>query len=84
MLKEEDSTNAGGSSEDEAKTKCVACAKIYNPDEFWICCDHCEKWFHGSCVAMTPEKADEIERYMCPGCSYKSSRNKKKPSYRCD
>ncbi|TYK28121.1 PHD finger protein ALFIN-LIKE 3-like isoform X2 [Cucumis melo var. makuwa] len=27
-----------------------ACVENYASDEFWICCDICEKWFHGKFV----------------------------------
>ncbi|XP_047067318.1 PHD finger protein ALFIN-LIKE 4-like [Lolium rigidum] len=79
-LEEEEGANASGGSEDQAMTECAACQETYSADDghFWIGCDHCERWFHGRCVGMTPEKADEIERYMCPGCSYKSKQNKMK------
>ncbi|KAA0036625.1 PHD finger protein ALFIN-LIKE 3-like isoform X1 [Cucumis melo var. makuwa] len=39
--------------EDEDKhndTLCGACDENYALDEFWICCDICEKWFHGKFV----------------------------------
>lgn len=79
-LEEEDGANASGGSEDQAMTECAACEETYSADDghLWIGCDHCERWFHGRCVGMTPEKAEEIEHYMCPGCSYKSKQNKVK------
>ncbi|XP_047307082.1 PHD finger protein ALFIN-LIKE 4-like [Impatiens glandulifera] len=59
--------------EDEA-TLCGACGKNYASDEFWICCDICEKWFHGKCVKITPARAEHIKQYKCPGCSSKRAR----------
>uniref|UniRef100_A0ACD5URT3 Uncharacterized protein n=1 Tax=Avena sativa TaxID=4498 RepID=A0ACD5URT3_AVESA len=83
VVKEEDGDNAGGGSEDQAMNKCAACEETYSADDghLWIGCDHCERWFHGKCVGVTPEKAEEIEQYMCPGCSYRSKQNKTKASY---
>ncbi|KAE8682619.1 PHD finger protein ALFIN-LIKE 5 [Hibiscus syriacus] len=43
-------------------------------DEFWICCDICEKWFHGKCVKITPAKAEFIKQYKCPSCNNKRAR----------
>nr|CAB3491292.1 unnamed protein product [Digitaria exilis] len=48
------------------KTHCV--------DEFWICCDACETWFHGKCVKITPAKAEHIKHYKCPNCTGGSKR----------
>ncbi|KAL5579524.1 hypothetical protein UlMin_011966 [Ulmus minor] len=56
--------------EDEhGETLCGACGENYASDEFWICCDICEKWFHGKCVKITPAKAEHIKQYKCPSCS---------------
>lgn len=56
--------------EDEhGETLCGACGENYASDEFWICCDICEKWFHGKCVKITPARAEHIKQYKCPSCS---------------
>ncbi|XP_038679911.1 PHD finger protein ALFIN-LIKE 4-like isoform X2 [Tripterygium wilfordii] len=56
--------------EDEhGETSCGACGESYGADEFWICCDICEKWFHGKCVKITPARAEHIKQYKCPSCS---------------
>ncbi|OAY65782.1 PHD finger protein ALFIN-LIKE 8 [Ananas comosus] len=55
--------------EDHGSTLCGACGETYANDEFWICCDVCEKWFHGKCVRITPARAEHIKQYKCPGCS---------------
>ncbi|KAH7840084.1 hypothetical protein Vadar_012402 [Vaccinium darrowii] len=61
--------------EDEhGETLCGACGKNYASDEFWICCDICEKWFHGKCVKITPAKAEHIKQYKCPSCSGSNKR----------
>jgi hypothetical protein len=41
-------------------------------DALWICCDACNRWFHGACVSMSQEDVDAIpegEAWSCPGCS---------------
>ena len=36
---------------------------------FYIGCDVCQDWFHGTCVGITQAEADFIENYVCPRCS---------------
>ncbi|KAK8523306.1 hypothetical protein V6N13_113256 [Hibiscus sabdariffa] len=55
--------------EEHGETLCGACGENYAGDEFWICCDICEKWFHGKCVKITPARAEHIKQYKCPSCS---------------
>ncbi|MQL73657.1 hypothetical protein Taro_005993 [Colocasia esculenta] len=38
--------------EERGETLCGACGENYGSDEFWICCDMCEKWFHGKWMAF--------------------------------
>ncbi|XP_031380576.1 PHD finger protein ALFIN-LIKE 7-like [Punica granatum] len=60
--------------DDEQGATCGACGDSYANDEFWICCDICERWFHGKCVKITPAKAEHIKQYKCPSCSNKRAR----------
>lgn len=60
--------------EEHGDTLCGACGENYAADEFWICCDLCEKWFHGKCVKITPARAEHIKQYKCPACSNKRAR----------
>ncbi|CAN7140607.1 unnamed protein product [Brassica rapa subsp. narinosa] len=60
--------------EEHGETLCGACGDNYASDEFWICCDMCEKWFHGTCVKITPARAEHIKHYKCPSCSNKRAR----------
>ncbi|OAY65271.1 PHD finger protein ALFIN-LIKE 6-like isoform X1 [Ananas comosus] len=55
--------------DEHSNTLCGACGTNYGSDEFWICCDVCERWFHGKCVRITPAKAEHIKQYKCPDCS---------------
>ncbi|GAA0183901.1 DNA metabolism protein [Lithospermum erythrorhizon] len=73
--KEEEEEILDEEEEDEhGETLCGACGDSYSSDEFWICCDLCEKWFHGKCVKITPARAEHIKQYKCPSCSNKRSR----------
>ncbi|KAG9157057.1 hypothetical protein Leryth_009089 [Lithospermum erythrorhizon] len=75
QLKSEDNED-GLVEEDEEyeETLCGACGEKYSSDEFWICCDICEKWYHGKCVKITPAKAEHVKQYKCPICSNKRAR----------
>ena len=35
---------------------------------FMIQCDHCDEWYHGSCVNITATDALDIQKYRCPKC----------------
>ncbi|XWS26636.1 hypothetical protein CRYUN_Cryun26dG0047700 [Craigia yunnanensis] len=61
--------------EEHGETLCGACGENYASDEFWICCDICEMWFHGKCVKITPASAEHIKQYKCPSCSNKRARS---------
>ncbi|KAE9602090.1 PHD finger protein Alfin1 [Lupinus albus] len=74
-LKDDESGGGGGGGEDDEQgATCGACGDNYGTDEFWICCDMCERWFHGKCVKITPAKAEHIKQYKCPSCSNKKAR----------
>jgi hypothetical protein len=79
-LKDEEDEEGGlEEEEDEEEDEhgdalCGACGENYASDEFWICCDICEKWFHGKCVKITPARAEHIKQYKCPTCSNKRAR----------
>ncbi|KAB1209388.1 PHD finger protein ALFIN-LIKE 4 [Morella rubra] len=45
--KDEDDIVDEEEDEEHGETLCGACGENYAADEFWICCDICEKWFHG-------------------------------------
>ncbi|XP_073114413.1 PHD finger protein ALFIN-LIKE 8 isoform X2 [Elaeis guineensis] len=75
--KEDDESGEEDEEEDDEEhgnTLCGACGDNYANDEFWICCDVCERWFHGKCVRITPARAEHIKQYKCPGCSNKRAR----------
>ncbi|XP_074288656.1 PHD finger protein ALFIN-LIKE 4-like isoform X2 [Silene latifolia] len=60
--------------EDPGDTLCGACGESYASTEFWICCDICEVWYHGTCVKITPARAQHIKQYKCPSCTNKKAR----------
>ncbi|XP_038699162.1 PHD finger protein ALFIN-LIKE 4-like [Tripterygium wilfordii] len=74
QLKDDDEGLDEEEDEEHGETLCGACGENYASDEFWICCDICEKWFHGKCVKITPARAEHIKQYKCPSCSNKRAR----------
>ena len=34
-----------------------------------IACGYCGKWYHGNCVGITPEKAEQISAYRSLACT---------------
>ncbi|XP_073137942.1 PHD finger protein ALFIN-LIKE 5-like [Henckelia pumila] len=74
QTKEEEEELDEEEEDEHGDTLCGACGENYASDEFWICCDLCEKWFHGKCVKITPARAEHIKQYKCPSCSNKRSR----------
>ncbi|XP_078441105.1 PHD finger protein ALFIN-LIKE 4-like [Wolffia australiana] len=72
QLEDEDGVDEAEDEEEDGEhgdTLCGACGESYASDEFWICCDICERWFHGKCVKITPARAEHIKHYKCPSCS---------------
>ncbi|KQK10955.1 PHD finger protein ALFIN-LIKE 6 isoform X2 [Brachypodium distachyon] len=78
---EEDSGDEDGDEveEEHDNTLCGTCGTNDGKDEFWICCDNCEKWYHGKCVKITPARAEHIKHYRCPECTNGNSNKRLKP-----
>ncbi|AQK99060.1 PHD finger protein ALFIN-LIKE 6 isoform 2 [Zea mays] len=75
----QDEEESGDDDEDEEadehnNTLCGTCGTNDSKDQFWICCDNCEKWYHGKCVKITPARAEHIKQYKCPDCTNKRAR----------
>ncbi|KAG7373105.1 PLU-1-like protein [Nitzschia inconspicua] len=45
------------------------CRRPY--EGFMIGCDHCEEWYHGSCIGVSESKAEKFEKFACVRCSMK-------------
>ncbi|XP_070135859.1 nucleosome-remodeling factor subunit NURF301 isoform X3 [Drosophila bipectinata] len=52
-----------------------SCRQPYDESQFYICCDKCQDWFHGSCVGIVQSEAEFIDEYVCPGCQRKTDAN---------
>ncbi|EGD75698.1 hypothetical protein PTSG_07815 [Salpingoeca rosetta] len=53
-------------SDDEQELYCIC--RRPEGTVFMICCEHCDQWFHGHCMGITKEMADNIELYYCLEC----------------
>lgn len=63
---EDDSTdNIPGIKKD--RMYCV-CKTRYDPAKFYVGCDICSNWFHGSCVGITPKMSKKMSEYVCEEC----------------
>lgn len=72
---EEEASDEEDYEEEHGETLCGACREKYAEDQFWICCDICEQWFHGKCVKITPSRAQHLKQYKCPLCNNKRARH---------
>ncbi|EDO44902.1 predicted protein, partial [Nematostella vectensis] len=41
---------------------------------FYVGCDSCQDWFHGACVGISENEADQLESYVCPRCKENQSK----------
>jgi len=44
------------------------CKKRYDRTKFYVGCDICSNWFHGSCVGITPKMSKKMSDYVCEEC----------------
>lgn len=54
------------------------CRTPYNQYSFYIGCDHCQEWYHGTCVGISEMEAERIEVYICDKCKEKEGREEPK------
>ncbi|RWS08344.1 nucleosome-remodeling factor subunit NURF301-like protein, partial [Dinothrombium tinctorium] len=66
---------------DEKQKYCLCEEDEYDENKYYVCCDLCERWFHGRCVGLLQKEAQELPEYQCPQCapnSFLNSTNLKK------
>lgn len=59
---------------EEQELYCL-CKQPYDDSKFYVGCDFCQDWFHGTCVGITQSEADLIEEYKCPNCCKKNDQD---------
>lgn len=57
----------GGRSASKKKLYCV-CRTPYDNSKFYVGCDLCSNWFHGSCVGITEDMSQTMSEFVCDGC----------------
>eukprot|EP01117_Protostelium_nocturnum_P019257 TRINITY_DN8301_c0_g1_i4.p1 TRINITY_DN8301_c0_g1~~TRINITY_DN8301_c0_g1_i4.p1 ORF type:complete len:676 (+),score=187.06 TRINITY_DN8301_c0_g1_i4:3029-5056(+) len=61
--------NQGNKLEENVESKHCFCGSSHEWG-FMICCEICERWYHGSCVGLKEEEdAEDIEEYHCIKCA---------------
>ena len=53
--------------EDKGARHCVCGGP--SDGQFMLCCDKCERWFHGSCMNLTKESSDDLKNWLCAPCA---------------
>ena len=51
----------------KSKSEFCICRGPYD-NQFMIQCEECKEWYHGKCINMTPDEAEDIDIYNCPDC----------------
>mmetsp|Transcript_3707 Transcript_3707/g.5863 ORF Transcript_3707/g.5863 Transcript_3707/m.5863 type:complete len:180 (+) Transcript_3707:3224-3763(+) len=60
--------NANSSDPIDYEKKYCICNDTYQDGDFMIQCDDCDDWYHGECVGITEEEAENISQYTCDLC----------------
>ena len=60
--------------EEEAECSAPQCKKPIADQISWVQCDLCQEWFHCTCVGLTKEYAEKIDKYNCKKCKIQSGR----------
>lgn len=55
----------------ERTVKHCHCSKPHDDKRFYILCDYCQKWFHGSCEGVTKKQSAFIDKFSCSECRKK-------------
>ncbi|XP_072167720.1 nucleosome-remodeling factor subunit BPTF-like [Diadema setosum] len=63
----EPAPKAAESGETGDELYCI-CKTPYDASKFYIGCDVCLNWFHGSCVKVTEKMAAALKEYVCDAC----------------
>jgi hypothetical protein len=50
--------------------KSCHCKTPLNPDQLYIKCDKCEKWYHPKCCGLSDESVEKLTEFFCSICRY--------------
>ncbi|ORX53901.1 hypothetical protein BCR36DRAFT_411040 [Piromyces finnis] len=59
------------------KYYCI-CQQEYDKNNPMIACDHCQEWYHFSCIGLSEDKVDEIDQFICHICKERLNEESKK------
>ena len=48
--------------------KSCLCNTPLNPDQLYIKCDKCDKWFHPKCCEIDENNVQDIQEFICKIC----------------
>ncbi|WFD01982.1 COMPASS (complex proteins associated with Set1p) component [Malassezia obtusa] len=51
------------------------CQAHTEDDRVMIACDHCDEWFHASCLQIADEAVELIDQFVCPYCEQSMCRS---------
>ena len=52
----------------EKWNKICKCNTPFNPDQLYLKCDNCMKYFHPTCVGIPEEKGEQMDAFYCNEC----------------
>ncbi|KAM7513569.1 hypothetical protein LguiA_003152 [Lonicera macranthoides] len=74
---EENLIKEGDVLDEQVNNLCGVCKQKEAPgncdsyEDEWIACDHCPRWYHCKCEAITPDVAKAMKTYKCLSCRSK-------------
>uniref|UniRef100_A0A1I7U7M3 CFAP91 domain-containing protein n=1 Tax=Caenorhabditis tropicalis TaxID=1561998 RepID=A0A1I7U7M3_9PELO len=60
-----------------------SCQVFFDPSQFYVCCDMCARWYHGSCTGITEKMCQKLEQWTCEQCIEEQERVKEEPALYC-
>ncbi len=46
------------------------CQMPMNPNDLYVNCDKCKRWFHPECVGVSREEAKRRDVFYCDACTH--------------
>ncbi|UJR09016.1 hypothetical protein I4U23_013265 [Adineta vaga] len=72
------SSNKKGKTEIDLSDINCTCQKTDVPEKFFIQCETCSRWLHGSCVGLTPRLAEKLKEFICKDCTLLTEKTKER------
>lgn len=78
MITIKNSSNKKGKTEINLSDINCTCQKTDVPEKFFIQCETCSRWLHGSCVGLTPRLAEKMKEFICNDCKSLTEKTKER------